>query len=397
MSEILRPLFTLDEGTWDLHRQGPIDDARHKEKVKEAIAENLQDLVTQNDIITSDGKKTVRVPIRGLDLPKFRFDPHSEKHTGQGEGDSQVGDVIGVDPGQSQSPGRGKKAGDRPGIDYYEVDIEIDKIATTLFEHFELPNLKPKKTQEMESEDVSWKDIRKKGLFSNLDKKRMVMENIKRKALAGEVPKFGDVKDEDLRFRVWENEMRRDTSAAVIAMRDVSGSMGEFEKFITRSFYFWMVRFLCTKYDKVQIRFITHHTDAKEVDEHSFFTLGEGGGTRVSSAYQLSKDIISREYQPDKWNVYPFHFTDGDNWGDTDNKLCVELVKWHLGRCSLFGYGEIAEGNRGTSSRMMAAFSDNIKDPGLVMVGINDRKDVYPALRRFFHKETWEAANAGKV
>ena len=70
-------------------------------------------------------------------------------------------------------------------------------------------------------------------------------------------------------------------------MRDVSGSMGDFEKYISRAFYFWMVRFLRTKYSTVQIVFITHHTEAKEVDEETFFSLGESGGTRVSSAYQL--------------------------------------------------------------------------------------------------------------
>lgn len=395
MNEIVRGSFTLQSGDWDLHRQGPIDDARHREKVKEAIRDNLRDLVTQNDIILSDGKKIVKVPVRGLELPRFRYDPLSGKHSGQGDGETGVGDIIGQIPGSGSGSGKGKQAGDQPGIDYYEVDVEIDTLAEILFEHFELPNLKPKKSQETESVDLRWKDVRKKGLFSNLDKRRMVTENIKRKALAGQEPKFGGVKDEDLRFRVWDKEIRPETAAVVIAMRDVSGSMGEFEKFITRSFYFWMVRFLRNKYSRVQIRFITHHTEAKETDEPTFFSLGESGGTKVSSAYELSKQIVEREYSPDKWNIYPFHFSDGDNWGDSDNRLCVDLARWHLARCSLFGYGEIVEGNRGWSSRLMTAFNEGIKDPGFVGVVINDKKDVYPALRRFFHKENWEGVHAG--
>ena len=91
--------------------------------------------------------------------------------------------------------------------------------------------------------------------------------------------------------------------------------MGEFEKYITRSFYFWMVRFLRQKYDHVRIVFITHHTEAREVDEDSFFKLGESGGTRVSSAYQLAVDVIKERFDPQFWNIYPFHFSDGDNWG----------------------------------------------------------------------------------
>ena len=79
-------------------------------------------------------------------------------------------------------------------------------------------------------------------------------------------------------------------------MMDVSGSMGEFEKYIARSFYFWMVRFLRTKYNNVEIVFITHHTEAKEVDEEEFFNHGESGGTKVSSAYQLALDIINERY-----------------------------------------------------------------------------------------------------
>ena len=74
-------------------------------------------------------------------------------------------------------------------------------------------------------------------------------------------------------------------------------SMGEFEKYIARSFYFWMVRFLRTKYNNVKIVFISHHTEAKEVTEEEFFTHGESGGTQVSSAYELALQIIARALQ----------------------------------------------------------------------------------------------------
>ena len=111
-----------------------------------------------------------------------------------------------------------------------------------------------------------------------------------------------------------------------MAMMDISGSMGEFEKYIARSFYFWMVRFLRTKYNNVKIVFISHHTEAKEVTEEEFFTHGESGGTQVSSAYELALQIIAERFNPDDWNIYPFHFSDGDNlpW---DNERCVGLVQ----------------------------------------------------------------------
>src|SRR5437867_1129880 len=151
------------------------------------------------------------------------------------------------------------------------------------------------------------------------------VENLRRNARTGRAA-FEGLKNDDLRFKTWERDVRYETNAVVIAMRDVSGSMGEFEKYITRSFYFWMVRFLRTKYNHVRIVFITHHTEAKEVDENAFFNLGESGGTKVSSAYQLALEVIEERFEPSQWNIYPFHFSDGDNWGEVDNQRCLDLV-----------------------------------------------------------------------
>ncbi len=166
-------------------------------------------------------------------------------------------------------------------------------------------------------------------------------------------------------------------------MRDVSGSMGEFEKYITRSFYFWMVRFLRTRYKRVEIAFITHHTEAREVDEDTFFNLGESGGTKVSSAYQLALGIAEERYPTADWNLYPFHFSDGDNWGEVDNQRCLDLVQDLLVRSSAFGYGEIQEGGRRSPSTLMSTFA-GIDDSRFIGVTITGKEDVYPALQRFF-------------
>ena len=360
---------------------GPIDQARHKAKVKDIIKGNLGDIIADEAIITSDGKKVVRVPVRSLDLPRFRYDPKKDKHTGQGAGGTGVGDVIAQDPA-GQGSGKGKGAGKEPGSDYYEAEFTIDELAALGFEDLGLPHLQQKQQEEIESETIRFNDIRKKGVMSNLDKRRTIMENLKRNAAAG-TPRFGGITDDDLRFRTWERTTKRETNAVVLAMRDVSGSMGEFEKYITRSFYFWMVRFLRTKYHNVKIVFITHHTEAKEVDERAFFDLGESGGTRVSSAYQLALDLIEMRYPPDRWNIYPFHFSDGDNWGESDNRVCIDLVTKLLARANLFGYGEIREHSYGGWTTLMTAFQA-IKDPRFVPVTIRKKEDVYPALRTFF-------------
>jgi sporulation protein YhbH len=372
---------SLSQHDWSLHRKGPIDQARHNEKVKEAIKSNLPGIVGEESIITADGDKVVKVPIRSLDLPHFRFDHGRRRHVGQGQGGTKVGDVLGQQPGQA-GPGKGKGAGQQPGIDYYEAEITVDELAALVFEDLGLPFLKPKGRHEIESETVRFSDIRRRGIMSNLDKKRTILENLRRNARQGQAS-FQGLSNDDLRFKTWQRDVRYETNAVVIAMRDVSGSMGEFEKYITRSFYFWMVRFLRTKYNQVRIVFLTHHTEAREVDEDTFFNLGESGGTKVSSAYQLALEIVEERFEPSQWNIYPFHFSDGDNWGEVDNQRCLDLVGQLLERSNVFGYGEIQEGGRRSLSTLMATFGQ-VKDERFIGVTIASREEVYPALRKFF-------------
>lgn len=120
--------------------------------------------------------------------------------------------------------------------------------------------------------------------------------------------------------------------------------MGQMEKYVARSFFFWMLRFLRTKYEKVEIVFIAHHTEAKEVTEEAFFSKGESGGTICSSAYRKALEIIDERYPPSRYNIYPFHFSDGDNL-TSDNDRCVKLVRELMEKCNMFGYGEVNQYN----------------------------------------------------
>jgi len=376
--------MSVSQQDWSLNRKGSVDQKRHKEKIREAIKKNLSDIISEENIIMSDGKRKVKVPIRSLDQYRFRYDHERQEHAGQGGGKSKVGDVLGRDPqqGQGQGPGKGKgDAGQEAGEEYYEAEISVDELAAIIFEDLGLPNLEEKRQAELETETVRFTDIRKKGPMANLDKKRTILQNIKRNAASGD-PSFHDIQNDDLRFKTWEPTIRYESNAVVIAMMDVSGSMGEFEKYIARSFYFWMLRFLRTKYTNVQIIFISHHTEAKEVTEEEFFHRGESGGTQVSSAYELALSIIQARYNPVDWNIYPFHFSDGDNlpW---DNDRCVQLVDQLMQLCNIFGYGEIREGHYRSPSTLMSAYS-KIQDKKFTSVTISDKREVYPALRKFF-------------
>lgn len=370
--------FIVSEEDWSLHRKGHQDQMRHKEKVKEAIRKNLSDLISEENIILSDGKKVVKIPIRSMEEYKFRFNYNKGKHVGQGDGKSKVGDVIGREPAKGK-PGKGQGAGEDPGQDYYEAEISVEELEHMLFSEMELPRLQQKELHELETQDIRFNDVRKKGLMGNIDKKRTLLNALKRNAQKGH-KSFAPISDEDLRFKTWEEIVVPHSNAVVIAMMDTSGSMGIFEKYIARSFFFWMTRFLRTQYDKVEIVFIAHHTEAKEVSEDHFFSKGESGGTICSSAYRKALEVIDSRYPPHRYNIYPFHFSDGDNL-TSDNDRCIHLVMELMKRSNIFGYGEVNQYNR--HSTLMSAYK-HIYDPKFMYYVIREKGEVYEALKHFF-------------
>ncbi|RXT04815.1 sporulation protein YhbH [Ammoniphilus sp. CFH 90114] len=375
------PLYIVSQEDWSLHRKGYQDQVRHQEKVKEAIKQNLPDLVSEESIIMSDGRDVVKIPIRSLDEYRFRYNHNKNKQVGQGKGDSKVGDVIARDGDPTQGAGKGQGAGDQPGQDYYEAEISVEELEEMLFAEMELPNLKQKDQQNITVTDIEFNDIRKKGLMGNIDKKRTILEAIKRSAMTGKAQLKG-ITNDDLRFKTWDEVKKPRSNALVIAMMDTSGSMGIFEKYIARSFFFWMTRFLRTKYEKVEIVFIAHHTEAKEVTEEAFFSKGESGGTICSSAYRKALEIIDTRYPPSQYNIYPFHFSDGDNL-TSDNERCVKLVGELMKRSNMFGYGEVNQYNR--HSTLMSAYK-HVNDPKFKYCVIREKGEVYKALKSFFQK-----------
>ncbi|MGG3759521.1 sporulation protein YhbH, partial [Bacillus anthracis] len=342
MGEENQPNYTISQENWSLHRKGYDDQQRHQEKVQEAIKNNLPDLVTEESIVMSNGKDVVKIPIRSLDEYKIRYNYDKNKHVGQGNGDSKVGDVVARDGsgGQKQKgPGKGQGAGDTAGEDYYEAEVSILELEQAFFKELELPNLKRKEMDENSIEHVEFNDIRKTGLWGNIDKKRTMISAYKRNAMRGKAS-FHPIHQEDLKFRTWNEVLKPDSKAVVLAMMDTSGSMGIWEKYMARSFFFWMTRFLRTKYETVDIEFIAHHTEAKVVPEEEFFSKGESGGTICSSVYKKALELIDNKYSPDRYNIYPFHFSDGDNL-TSDNARCVKLVEELMKKCNMFGYGEV--------------------------------------------------------
>ena len=119
--------------------------------------------------------------------------------------------------------------------------------------------------------------------------------------------------------------------------------MGEEQKELVRLESFWIDTWLRKNYEGIESRYIVHDVSAKEVDKHTFYHLREDGGTKISSAYRTAKQLLDAHYSPDEWNIYLFHFSDGDNSSEADSRDCVKILKEQLlPICNMFGYCQVA-------------------------------------------------------
>ena len=372
---------------WDLRRRGLKDSIRHDKRVREAIKQNLKELIAEETIITSDGQKRVKIPVRYLDQYRFIFD-RATNGRGVGQGPGSVGDVIANDD-DGNAPGQ---AGDQPGQAIYEAEISLDELTHMMLEDLALPWLEQKQKDQVKTTTWRFEDIRKKGPLANLDRRRTLKQTLKRQAAKGK-PKVGKIVDDDLRFRVPEVHEEFQSNCAVYLLMDRSGSMTTEKKYITKSFFFWMVRFLQLKYRTVETIFIAHDTEAAIVPEKDFFTLSNSGGTMCSSAYALALDHITKRHPQTRWNNYVFHFSDGDNYAD-DNARCLNLIQDLLRVSAMVGYGEVNYNEffspyvgRGMplSPQWSTLFHEfkTIEHPRFVAVTIEKRDQIYSALREF--------------
>ena len=368
------------------------DRQRHRQKVREAVRENIADLIAEESIIGKNKDRVIKVPIRGVKEYRFIYGENSSG-VGQGDGNSEKGQVIGKTDGAGQGQGE-DKAGDQPGVDYYETDVTLEELVEIMFEDLELPDMERKILREVMSDRISKrKGFRKAGIRIRLDKKRTVKSRIKRRLAAAkrdgseadEEQRF-PFRKEDLVYRHMVEDIRPESNAAVLCIMDTSGSMDTLKKYLARSFFFLLYQFVCTKYRNVEIAFIAHHTEGKEVTEEEFFYKGESGGTFISSGYNKALEVIQERYHPSLWNLYAFHCSDGDNF-DSDNPAALKAAKELCDICNLFGYGEIKPlGSRYYESSMLNIFR-RLEVENFQTVLIERKEDIWTSFKTFMSKE----------
>jgi sporulation protein YhbH len=360
------------------------DTSRFRQIVRGQVRKNLRKHMSSGELIGRQGRDLVSIPIPQIQLPQFRFG--RRQAGGVGQGDGEPGTPIGFDPDQ---PGEGDEAGFLPGEHIMEVEVTLEELARILGDELELPNIEPRGKENIESEVDRYTGIRRVGPESLRHFRRTYREALKRQISMGayshDQPAVIPVR-EDKRYRSWKSHYEPDSNAAIIYIMDVSGSMYDYKKEIVRLTAFWIDTWLRSQYQKVDVRYIIHDAEAREVDQHTFYHTRESGGTAISSAFRLCRDIIYEHYNPVEWNIYPFQFSDGDNWED-DNQKCVRLLADEiLPAVNLFCYGEV-RGPRSLSQYMETLNELESEDKErMTTTAIRDKDNIYDAIKVFLGK-----------
>jgi uncharacterized sporulation protein YeaH/YhbH (DUF444 family) len=193
----------------------------------------------------------------------------------------------------------------------------------------------------------------------------------------------------DLRFRNRIKVPVPTSKAVMFCLMDVSGSMDETRKELSKRFFILLYLFLTRHYDKIDLVFIRHHTQAAEVDEENFFHARETGGTVVSSALVLMEEIIRARYSPAEWNIYGAQASDGDNWHH-DSGRCRELLSDRLlPLVRYFAYVQVAEEEQNLWEEYTQLLGSHRH---FAMRKAVDASEIYPVFRDLFKKEGAEAA-----
>ena len=358
------------------------DQNRFKSIVKGRVREDFKKYVTNGELIGKREGEFVKIPLPRIDIPSFRYGPkQDEKGVGQGEG--QPGE-SGGQPGSSAG-----KAGEAPGEHMLEVEISLEELAEILGDKLQLPNIQPKGSKNLQAEKNKYSGIAPVGPEGLRKFKQTYKKALSRYISSGtyspDDPVIIPIR-RDFQYRTVKKTQTPHTKAVVIYMMDVSGSMGDEQKEIVRLESFWINTWLKKHYKGLETRFIIHDAAAKEVDEQTFFKTSESGGTLISSAYKLCQQIIQQDYPFSEWNVYPFHFSDGDNWSGEDTRLCVTMLKeFFLPNVNVFSYGQV-ESKYGSGQFLKDLEKEFTNDERLTLSQVESRDKILDSIKDFLGK-----------
>ena len=378
-----------DAAKWyELFSRGARDWLRHDQKVREAVRQNLPQIISGGELING-GARTVRVPVRMLEHYHFRL-RRAEEQQGAGQGKVKPGDVL-ADPSRQRGPGEKGAGGQDEGEVQLLLEFKIDDIVDWLWEEMQLPNLKARVGP---SEDSEWvrEGWDRRGARSRLDRRRSFKELVKRRGAPGATPTFTD---EDLRYRQLARRRQPAVHAVVFFLLDVSGSMSDRDRKLAKTFFFWVVQGLRREYRSLETVFVAHTTEAWEFTEAEFFQVSGTGGTVASTGFAKVREIIDGRYNPARCNIYLFYASDGDN-SVSDAADAREGLSAIAGDACFTGYVEVSSGlSRQLATETGRLFAE-LAAAGCAAgsYALNDFDDVWGAVRHFFSAENQAVESA---
>ncbi|MBV8605653.1 MAG: YeaH/YhbH family protein [Pelomonas sp.] len=397
---------------------------RHKEQIREAVRR----AVDGRGIRDIERGEEVHIPKKDLSEPVFGHGEGGVREVVRpGNAEHVKGDRI-AKPKGGQGGGSGGQASDSgEGDDDFVFHLSREEFMQVFFDDLALPNLERNqlaetpeykthragftsdgtptnlhvvrsmrgalgrrialatgKRRELEELELKLAELRRQDP-NNHEVQRLILETeahieLLRERIAG-IPFLDPI---DLRFRNRVRVPVPTSRAVMFCLMDVSGSMDESRKDLAKRFFILLYLFLTRHYDKIDVVFIRHHTQAQEVDEDSFFHATETGGTVVSSALVLMEQIIRERYPSNEWNIYGAQASDGDNWHH-DSGRCRELLATQLlPLCRYFAYVQVAEAEQ----NLWEEYGKLAEECShFAMRKAVEPAQIYPVFRELFKKE----------
>lgn len=405
-----------------------VNRSRFIRRYKAQIKRSVTDAISKRSVTDIESGESITIPSKDINEPFFHHGQGgSRERVHPGNDQFVTGDKIKRPPsgGGGGGSGEGDASNEGVGQDEFVFSISKEEYLDLLFEDLELPNLKHTVLDKI----VEYKNTRSgfcaEGIPSNIDivrslkgslARRIAMSADKRRQLAILKEQLAELEEQDvpdtdaihelhlqiaaleqkiakvpfidtfdLRYRNYEKRPVPTTKAVMFCLMDVSGSMDQATKEVAKRFYILLYLFLTRTYKNIEVVYIRHHTQAKEVDEQEFFYSQETGGTIVSSALHLMDEIIQQRYNPAQWNIYAAQASDGDNWADDSPKCTKLLTEKLLPMVRYYSYIEITKRSHQSLWReyeRVAEYFDNF-----ALQHIRGAEDIYPMFRELFKKQ----------
>ena len=399
---------------------------RYKSQIKQSIAE----AINKRSVTDVDSGESVSIPNEDINEPMFHQGRGGLRHRVHPGNDHFVQNdrIERPQGGGGGGSGQGDASKDGEGQDEFSFQISKDEYLDLLFEDLALPNLQKNQFRQMTEYKTHRAGYTSNGVPANISVVRSLQNSLARRTAmtAGKKRELRELESTltevensepaqlleeerlrkeiaelrqkiartpfidtfDLRYKNYERRPEPSSQAVMFCLMDVSGSMDQATKDMAKRFYILLYLFLSRTYKNVDVVYIRHHTQAKEVDEQEFFYSQETGGTIVSSALKLMDEVIQERYDPAAWNIYAAQASDGDNWAD-DSPLCHQILAQKLlPMVRYYSYIEITRRAHQTLWREYEVLQQ--KFGNFAMQHIREPEDIYPVFRELFHKQVHE-------